>query len=110
MIKIDESKITFDLMREIPDNMRVEFNFKWRSMDMGFTKQFLKDWKALPRNRAIKEFLKEDYNEIIVKDLFGRDIFSIEIDEGVFGMITQYEGFWNIIYSEYNGKILIFTG
>ena len=110
MIKIDESKITFDLMREIPDNLRVIFNLKWRNMDMGYIKQFLKDWKALPRIRAIKEFLKEDYNEIIVKDLFGRDIFSIEIDGSVYGMITQYEGFWNIIYSEYNGKILIFTG
>lgn len=110
MIKIDESKIIFDLMREIPDNMRVKFNLKWRSMDKGHIKQFLKDWRALPRNGTIKEFLKEDYNEIIVKDLFGRDIFSIEIDESVYGMITQYEGFWNIIYSEYNGKILIFTG
>lgn len=97
-------------MREIPDNMIIEFNSKWRSMDIGYIKQFLEDWKALPRIRTIKEFLKEDNNEIIIKDLFGRDIFSIEIDEGVFGMITQYEGFWNIIYTESNGKILIFTG
>jgi len=110
MIEINDTMITFDLMKEIPDKLRLEFNFNWRNMDSEYIKKFLKDWRTLPRNRAIIEFLKKDYNEIIIKDLFGRDIFSFEIDKGVFVMISQYEGFWNMTYSEYNGKIIIFTG
>ena len=110
MIKINDTKITYDLMREIPDNMRLEFSINWRKLDMSYINRFLIDWKALPRNRAIIELIKSDYKEIIVKDLFGRDIFSFEINDGVFGMISQYEGFWNIIYTENKGIIIIFTG
>ncbi len=97
-------------MREIPDSMRSEFSTNWRNMDPRFIKKFLIRWKALPPKRAITEFPKKNYNEIIVKDLFGRDIFSFEISEGFFVSMSQYEGFWNIIYTEFNGKIIIFTG
>jgi len=110
MIKINDSKISFDLMKEIPEKLRLDFNINWRNMDPSFIRNFLIDWKALPQNRVIIELPKENYNEIIVKDLFGRDIFSFDVEKSVFVMISQYEGFWNITYSESNGKIIIFTG
>ena len=110
MIRINDNKISFDLMKEIPEKIRSDFSINWRNMDPSFIKNFLIDWKTLPQNRVIIELPKENYTEIIVKDLFGRDIFSFEIDEGVFVMISQYEGYWNIIFTENNGKIIIFTG
>jgi hypothetical protein len=90
--------------------MRDDFSNNWRNMDPSFIKCFLIDWKAFPQKDVIIDLPKENYDEMIVKDLYGRDLFSFEIEKSVFVMISQYEGFWNMIYIESNGKIIIFTG
>ncbi len=109
MIEVNIDKISFDLMKEIPEEMRSDFSINWRRMNPEFTKNFLTSWEKLPLKRNIIELSKENYDEIIVKDLFGRDIFSFELNENLNIFISQYEGYWNVVYTESSGKLIIFT-
>lgn len=110
MIIIDENNVIFDLMREISEEYIQEFNSNWRNMNRNFFILFLKKWQDLPKKPTKVTLPRDNINEIIVKDFYGRDIFSILIDERkVYGLIEQYQGFWNAIYVISNKKLLLFT-
>ena len=110
MIIIEEENVIFDLMREISEEYILEFNINWRNMNRDFFIQFLKKWQDLPKKPINITLPRDNINEIIVKDFYGRDIFSILIDDRkVYGTIDQYQGFWNAIYVISNKTLLLFT-
>lgn len=110
MIKIGKKTIDFDLIKNLPQEFIDEFSRKWRDMNREFFVNFNQKWEALPNDSIVKSFSRDMIEEIIVKDLKGNDIFSIEVDkENVYGIIDQYVNYWNVIYDLSGKKLILFT-
>lgn len=110
MIFIEKDKVVFDLIKEIPEQLISEYSRNWRNMDRDFFVQFSKKWEKLDTKPINISFPREVIEEIIVKNFYGGDIFSIMIDDkNVYGTIEQYEGYWNAIYIKSDKKLLLFT-
>lgn len=112
LIDIKEEVIVFDLMKKLPKELISEFQVNWRGADREFYKRFFSLWQELPSESVEISFLRKNIEEIIVKDIYGRDIFSIKIEEcRVYGRIEMYQRFWTAIY-EYDRnqkKLILFT-
>ena len=108
MIKIEKDMIIFDLIKEVPEDYILEYNQNWRNMDKNFFIQFLEKWKKLETSPIDIKIPREKIEEIIIKDFYGRDIFSFFIDK-LDIIIEQYEKYWNAIYIISSEKLILFT-
>ena len=108
MIKIEKDMIIFDLIKEVPEDYILEYSQNWRNMDKNFFIQFLEKWKKLETSPIDIKIPRERIEEIIIKDFYGRDIFSFLIDK-LDIIIEQYEKYWNAIYVISSEKLILFT-
>jgi len=108
MIEIEKDMIIFDLMKEVPEDYILEYSQNWRNMDKNFFIQFLEKWKKLETSPIDIKIPREKIEEIIIKDFYGRDIFSFFIDK-LDITIEQYENYWNAIYIISSEKLILFT-
>ena len=110
MIIIEKDMIIFDLMKEVPKDFMVEYSQNWRKMNKDFFIQFLEKLNKLETSSINIEIPREKIEEIIIKDFYGRDIFSFFINnENLVITIEQYEEYWNAIYTISNEKLILFT-
>ncbi len=108
MIKIEKDMIIFDLIKEVPEDYILEYSQNWRNMDKNFFIQFLEKWKKLETSSINIKIPREKIEEVIIKDFYGRDIFSFFINK-LDIIIEQYENYWNAIYVISSEKLILFT-